>query len=225
MNGIINFFRKGKRIDNKSFENNLFDEYSYCNELKKYNIKILFIADTHDCLSDDKETAEYIKNTKDYDCCILLGDHSANDLKEILKIIPNDKIYGVLGNHDSWEKYQEYKIRNINGKVIDIKGIKIAGIGGSYKYKNSDQYAMYSHEKSIEIADSMQGADILISHDKAFTKKKYGDAHDGLKGITQYIYKNHIPLHIHGHIHEESEEKLKNGTKSMCLYKAKCIEL
>lgn len=225
MKGIINFFRKGKLIDNKSFEDKLFEEYSYCNKLKKYNIKILFIADTHDCLSYDKETVEYIKNAKDYDCCILLGDHSANDLKEILKIIPNDKIYGILGNHDSWEKYQEYNIQNINGKVIDIKGIKIAGIGGSYKYKNSDQYAMYSHEKSIEIADSMQGADILISHDKAFTKKNYGDAHDGLKGITKYIYKNNIPVHIHGHLHEENEEVLKNGAKSICLYKAKYIEL
>lgn len=84
---------------------------------------------------------------------------------------------------------------------------------------------MYSHEESITIADSMEKADILISHDKPFTTKQYGDAHDGLKGITKYIYKNHIPIHIHGHIHQENQEILKNGTTSICLYKVKYIEL
>lgn len=58
-----------------------------------------------------------------------------------------------------------------------------------------------------------------------FTEKQYGDAHDELKGVTQYIYKNHIPLHIHGHLHEETEEILKNGTKSIGLYKIKVLEL
>ena len=43
--------------------------------------------------------------------------------------------------------------------------------------------------------------------------------------ITKYLYENHIPLHIHGHLHEESEEILKNGTKSICLCMAKCMEL
>ena len=51
------------------------------------------------------------------------------------------------------------------------------------------------------------------------------NVHDGLKGITNYIYKNHIPLHIHGHLHEESEEILKNGTKSICLYQIKLLEI
>ena len=57
------------------------------------------------------------------------------------------------------------------------------------------------------------------------TKSEYGESHDGLKGITEYIYKNHISIHIHGHIHGESEEILKNGTKCICLYKVKLLEL
>lgn len=229
MKGIMIFFRnlfkRVKLIDNKSFEDKLFEEYSYCNNLKKYNLKILFIADTHNCLTYDKESLEYLQSVKNYDYCILLGDHSANDLYEITKVIPKEKLCGVLGNHDSWGKYKEYSIENIDGKVIDIKGIKIAGISGSFKYKNSDQYALYTHEESIEIANKMEKADILVSHDKPFTEKEYGDAHDGLKGITEYIYKNHIPIHIHGHLHEENEKLLKNGTQSKCLYKIKLMEL
>ena len=71
----------------------------------------------------------------------------------------------------------------------------------------------------------MEYADILITHDKAFTEDRHNPAHDSLKGITEYLYKHHVPLHIHGHLHEESEQILKNGTKSICLYMAKCIEL
>jgi len=221
---IIKLFSKSKRIE-ENFENKLLNQYGECNKNNKLNIKILFITDTHNCLTYEKEILDQIKNITEYDYCILLGDHSADDLYEITKIIPKEKICGVLGNHDSWEKYKEYDIKNIDGKVIDIKGIRIAGISGSFKYKNSDQYALYTHEESIEIANNMEAADILVSHDKPFTEKQYGDAHDGLKGITQYIYKNHIPLHIHGHLHEESEEILKNGTKSIGLYKIKLIEL
>lgn len=221
---IIKLFSKTKRIE-ENFENKLLKQYGECNKNNKLNIKILFIADTHNCLSYEKETLDQIKSIIEYDYCILLGDHSVDDLYEITKIIPKSKICGILGNHDGWEKYKEYDIENINGKVININGIKIAGISGSFKYKNSDQYALYTHEESIEIANNMEVADILVSHDKPFTEKQYGDAHDGLKGITQYIYKNHIPLHIHGHIHEESEEILKNGTKSIGVYKVKILEI
>lgn len=221
---IMKLFSNTKRIE-ESYENKLLKQYGECNKNKKFNIKILFIADTHNCLTYEKEALEQLKNVTEYDYCILLGDHSADDLYEITKIVPKEKICGVLGNHDSWDKYKEYAIEDIDGKVISIKGTKIAGISGSFKYKSSDQYALYTHEESIEIANKMEVADILVSHDKPYTEKKYGDAHDGLKGVTQYIYKNHIPLHIHGHLHEESEEILKNGTKSIGVYKIKLIEL
>lgn len=208
-----------------NFENKLYKKYGKCNNMPHFNLKILFVTDTHDCLSYEEDTINFIKNTNDYDYCILLGDHSATDLQLITQIIPKDKLCGVLGNHDSWDKYKEFSINNIDGKVIDIKGVRIAGISGSYKYKNSSEYALYTHEESIDIACKMETADILVSHDKPYTKKQYGDAHDGLKGVTEYIYKNHIPLHIHGHLHEESEDILKNGTKTICLYKAKILEM
>lgn len=127
---IIELYKKiFKDVSKKPFEDSLLQKYSYCNKLKKYNVKILFITDTHDCLTYEKDTLEFIKSIKEYDACILLGDHSAKDLEEILKIVPNNKIYGVLGNHDSWDKYEVHNINNINGKVVDIKGMKVAGIG------------------------------------------------------------------------------------------------
>lgn len=210
---------------NKSYEDKLLKKYGYAEELKKYNLKILFIADTHDCLSYDEECLNKLKNMRDYDYCILLGDHSATDLEIISKIVPLDKICGVLGNHDSWKKYDTYGIKDINGKVIKINGVKIAGISGSCKYKNSDNYALYTHEESSDLANKMESADILVSHDKPFTKDNHNMAHDGLKGITEYIYKHNIAIHIHGHLHESYEEILKNGTKSICIYNIKLLDL
>ena len=131
---------------NNSYESQLLKKYGRSNKLKKYGLKILFIADTHNCLNSNSEVLQYIKNQLDYNYCILLGDHSGNDLAEILKVVPHDKICGILGNHDSWQKYEQYEINNINGKVLNINGVRIAGIGGSYKYKNSIEYALYTHE-------------------------------------------------------------------------------
>ena len=226
---LINIFHRNNKIleennTKSTFEEFLLKQYGNCKERKKFNIKILFITDTHNCLAYDTETLQQIKNATDYDYCILLGDHSAMDLDVITKIIPKDKLCGVLGNHDSWEKYKEYSIKNIDGQVVEIKGVRIAGSSGSFKYKNSEEYALYTHEESVEIANKMGNADILVTHDKPFIKKEFGDAHDGLKGITQYIYEKHIPLHIHGHLHEESEAILKSGTRSIGIYKAKLIE-
>ena len=72
--------------------------------------------------------------------------------------------------------------------------------------KNSDNYALYTHEESIDLANKMESADILVYHDKSFITDNHNMAHDGLKGVTEYIYKHNIALHIHGHLHENYAE-------------------
>ena len=64
-----------------------------------------------------------------------------------------------------------------------------------------------------------------MSHDRPFIKDNNDNVHDGLKGVTYYCYKNHVKLEIHGHLHEEAEETLKNGTKVLGKYKVDIIKL
>lgn len=210
----------------EKFEQKLLNKYGSCKPLLNYGLKILFITDTHNCLAYTDKYLNYLKsiNSSDYDLCIILGDLSGLDVDAVKRIVPPEKLFGVVGNHDSINFLEENKINNINGKVIICKGIKIAGIMGSNRYKDKD-YGMQTHEESIELSEKMEVADILISHDKAYVFDRNDNVHDGLKGITNYIYKNHIPLHIHGHLHEEYEEILKNGTKSICLYQIKLLEI
>ena len=210
----------------EKYENTLLKKYGNCKQLIHYGIKILFITDTHKCLAYTDEYIKYLESLKqeDYDICLLLGDISGADFDIIKRIIPNEKLYGIVGNHDSLKTLEVNNIKNINGQVIECKGVKIAAIMGSNRYKNGD-YGMMTQEECLQLEQNMERADILVSHDKAYIYDRHDNVHDGLKGITDYIYRNHIPLHIHGHLHEEFEEILKNGTKSIGLYQIKLVEI
>lgn len=231
LNFIKNIFLRGNTDNQK--KQNLSNDISYEDELLyKFgtnensivnHINLLIITDTHNCLYYDKESIEKIKNAQ-YDICLILGDVSNNDIIEVLKFVPYEKIYGLLGNHDGLDRFEESKIRNLNGKVIAVNNVRIAGLQGSHRYKTGD-YGMYTHEESIQLANEIPEADILVSHDRPFIKDNNDNVHDGLKGVTYYCYKNHVKLEIHGHLHEESEETLKNGTKVLGKYKVDIIKL
>ncbi len=216
-----------KMNDGEKYENDLYLKFGNCKEYySPFGINILFITDTHNCLAYTDKYLNFLKSIKptDYDICIVLGDVSGLDIDAIKNIIPSDKLYGIAGNHDSKDIMKANNITDIHGKIIECNGIKIAAIMGSNRYKQGD-YGMITQEESLEIAETMGVADILVTHDKAYIWDKNDQVHDGLKGITYYIYKNHIPIHVHGHLHEEFEETLKNGTKSICLFQIKLMQL
>ena len=208
---------------NITYEDELLQQFGKIEEKNIKHINILIITDTHNCLYYDQVSMEIVKNSE-YDVCLILGDVSNNDIFEILKYVPYDKIWGILGNHDGLDRFDEFNIRNLNGKVINVNGVKIAAIQGSHRYKQGN-YGMYTHEESLKIADATPKADILVSHDRPFLIDNNDNVHDGLKGITYYCYKNHVKYEIHGHLHEESEELLKNGTKVYGKYKVSLLKL
>lgn len=225
---MLNFFKrlfkcKENKIQSISYEDELLQRFGKNENLPTNHVRLLIITDTHNCLYYDQESVEKIKNAK-YDVCLILGDISNSDIIEILKFVPYDKIYGLLGNHDGLDRFEESKIRSLNGKVITVNNVRIAGLQGSHRYKTGD-YGMHTHEESIQIADEMPPADILVSHDRPFIKDNNDNVHDGLKGVTYYCYKNHVKFEIHGHLHEESEEILKNGTRVLGKYKVDVVEI
>lgn len=118
-----------------------------------------------------------------------------------------------MGNHD-YDYLSDYDIQNINGKVIQINGINLLGMQGNFKYKQVD-FSSFTQDESIHFFEYKSSVDILLTHDKRFDPDKVNrdPAHQGLIGITNYIYKNKIPIHIHGHIHEDFEKMMLNGTK------------
>lgn len=110
------------------------------------SLKLLIIADCHHLKEDE---IQKVKNLE-YDICILLGDINGNYLDMILKYVPNEKIYGILGNHDEFGVLESRNIKNIHEKIITVKGIKILGFQGSSRYKTGE-YPMFTQKESINL--------------------------------------------------------------------------
>lgn len=102
--------------------------------------------------------------------------------------------------------------------VKNINGVKIMGIQGSFKYKPSD-FPSFTQEDSIDFLKDKEPVDILFSHDGPFDDNMINNpAHQGLFGITYYLFKNKVKYNIHGHIHNPYNRYLLNGTKEISLY-------
>lgn len=150
------------------------------------------------------------------DVVFTLGDISVVDLSFIKTVFSDVPVYGVCGNHDELTTLDMGGIPNIHSKVIEIAGVRFAGIGGSVRYKRGS-YVMYSQTESLDIAKSLPPADILISHDKAYIGKTSArfpefaqDPHEGMAGISYYLRKHSPFLHIHGHIHTNKQYAFEN---------------
>lgn len=190
-------------------------------KIKYNNINILVIADCHHL--KEEEIAQ-VKDLK-YDVCFLLGDINGNYLDLILKYIPLEKIYGILGNHDEYGLLEIRNITNIHLKAININGIRILGFEGSSRYKTGN-IPMYTQEESMKLLKKCDKSDILVSHDSAYKlySKANDKAHCGLKGITKYLKKNKVYLNIHGHHHINTQFELDNGTNIIGVYRCALIK-
>ena len=186
-------------------------------------IKIIVISDTHNCLNEN-EFKQFIELHKEFDICLLLGDHQPKDISIILKYIGKNKIYGLLGNHD-YNYLEEFNINNLNGKIINVNGTTLLGIQGSFKYKPSN-FPSFTQEESIFFLNDKPSVGILVRHDNRFDSKMNNNpAHQGLFGITYYLFKNRTPYHIHGHVHNTYVKEMINGTKEISVYMYDYLEL
>ena len=171
------------------------------------------------------------------DVIVTLGDISVQDLRVIKKTadtlgIP---VIGICGNHDEVDALAKVGIEDLHGRSKTINGVSFAGIGGSLRYKPSDNMFL-SQRESIDVAKKLPKADVLITHDKAYTGWSYTgwfvdtraqyakDPHAGLVGITKYICKNKPKYHLYGHLHHRMAEET-HGTTSRCVYGIQLIEI
>lgn len=193
-------------------------------DLDTFNkVKLIVITDTHNFL-DENELVKLLNDHPEYDLCLLLGDHSNGDVEKVLNHIDKDKIYALLGNHDN-DYIKNYNLNSLNGNVIEVKGVKLLGIQGSFKYKPVD-FPSFTQEDGIAFLNDREKVDILVSHDSPFDDEKINNpAHQGLFGITYYLFKNKVKYNIHGHLHEPYRKQLVNGTTEISLYGINYIEL
>jgi len=202
------------------------------------NNKILFCGDPHGCF------ANVISAVFKYqpEAVILLGDYNLEaPLEQYLKsIIGLAQIYWIAGNHDfdSQTEYENlyhsaFAYNNLHLKVINVTGVRIAGLGGIFmgrnwmpgdipkwdskvhwlKCKPSNikkiplhiEYSIWYHQ--LERMKKQVRADILVCHE-APSSHQYGyQVIDELAisiGATQIV---------HGHHHVYYQDILANGIR------------
>lgn len=101
---------------------------------------ILFFGDTH---GDHHHVLPIVREQKP-DAIVFLGDMEPEkpfhlELKEVMQLT---EVWWIHGNHDvdKRESYDhlfvsELADRNLDGRVVDVAGVKIAGLGGVFREK------------------------------------------------------------------------------------------
>ncbi|MGX8703085.1 MAG: metallophosphoesterase family protein [bacterium] len=153
---------------------------------------------------------------------------SAGDLKaeylEFLVTLTGLPVLYICGNHDDYDLRAPEGCTCIENKIYNYHGLRILGLGGSYRYKPGPN--MYSelemrrrcHRASL-LATMKNGFDILLSHSPV---RGYGDMddlpHRGFDCFNDFLNKWKPPYMLHGHVHKayghfQPERIHESGTK------------
>lgn len=145
-------------------------------------------------------------NFKDIECVISCGDLKASYLSFLVTMLAVPVFY-VHGNHD-----KHYLVAPPEGcdcvedKVINFRGIRIAGLGGSIEYKEGPfQYTEAKMQKRVKklIRTTKGPIDILVTHSPTAGLGDDPDSHCHCGFECFYtVYDKLTPkYHLYGHNH------------------------
>lgn len=160
----------------------------------------------------------------------------------------------VPGNHDpsvsppnaTWLSLQQEPpvpgpegCDNVDGRVLEVRGLRIAGLGGSLRYKEGpNQYTqaqMRWRALSLEFRLQMKRVragrklDVFITHAPPFGVGEEKDAaHVGFAAFHWIIQDLHPTLVVHGHVHpygRAQPERNVGGTRIVNAVPSRVIEI
>ncbi|MCM1282529.1 MAG: metallophosphoesterase [Muribaculaceae bacterium] len=167
-------------------------------------MKILFLAD-----EESKAYWDFF-NKEDFagiDLIVSCGDLKAEYLSFLATMVPVPVLY-VRGNHDDkYDKLPPEGCTCIEDKIFEYRGVRILGLGGSYRYKpGANQYTEQEMEKRVKRLSFQlfrkKGFDILVTHSPAFGLHDDKDlCHRGFEVFNALIEKYRPRYFVHGHVH------------------------
>lgn len=168
-------------------------------------MKILLVSDVESSYIWDHFQPEKFK---DVGLVISCGDLKTEYLSLIVTMIKAPLFY-VPGNHDTgYEKNPPEGCDCIDGKLVNYRGIRILGLGGSMKYNGNPPYQYTEREmewRTKKLRWSLMvngGLDMLITHAPALGISDGEDiCHKGFKCFLNLIDRYSPKYHIHGHMH------------------------
>lgn len=139
----------------------------------------------------------------DIDLILSAGDLKPEYLEFLVTMSKADVLY-VNGNHD---RKEPQGCMCVDGKLINYKGLRILGFGGSMRYSTGgNQYTEKEMSHRINKCKFSimrnRGFDILLTHAPALGINDMQDLpHRGFKCFADLIEKYNPKYFIHGHVH------------------------
>jgi hypothetical protein len=200
-------------------------------------------------LSDQVEPRIYspliLQSFRDVDLIVGCGDLPYEYLEYVLTLLNVPLVY-VPGNHDpaynprNPQSYAEGGI-NLDRKLANIKGLWLAGLGGSIRYKpeGENQYTQFQmYERALPLAAALwrhrllgRRLDVLITHSPPAGVHDDDDpTHRGLQAINWLIRRFRPRFLLHGHTMFYKQNLIPNetsylGTRVINVYPYRLIEI
>lgn len=150
----------------------------------------------------------------EYDLIISCGDLHRHYL-EFLVTMAHCPVLYVHGNHDEdYDKYPPEGCECIEDKIYVYKGVRILGLGGSYKYREgthmfSEGQMRWRIRKLWLQLLRHKGVDILVTHAPAWKVNDLDDLpHRGFQCFVDLLDKYAPKYFIHGHVHRNYGVKI-----------------
>ena len=167
-------------------------------------MKILVVADVKspyyfDCCTPGR--------LKDFDLILSCGDLSKEYL-EFLVTMARCPLYYVPGNHDeTFDLHPPEGCESIDGRLVEYRGVRILGLGGSYQYRpGSQQYTEREMARRIRrlrwTIRRHKGFDILVTHAPMRGVHDLDTpAHRGFECFGALVDRWQPKWFFHGHVH------------------------
>jgi uncharacterized protein len=180
------------------------------------------------------------------DLIVACGDLSFEYLEYVVTMVAKPLVW-VPGNHDpemnepaplplrfAPERPGPQGCINIDGRVVEIAGVRVGGLGGSLRYRPGPH--QYTQEQMgvrarrlRRRAGRRRRLDILVTH---APPRGLGDeedlCHQGFSAYQKLIERTAPSLHVHGHIHPHEgacPDRMLNGTRIVNAIPYKLLEL
>lgn len=171
---------------------------------------VLVASDIH----SDVKMLMYRLSDSNIQACICAGDLTVGFTEETK--IPKP-IYAVYGNNENWDIYKK-KVDNLvwmsAGKVYDVCGFKVAGMGGVMSKTPQDPRHYSPAEVEASLSLEPNSLDIFVTH---HPPKSYADyrvdlqRHCGSPDVLEILSYLQPKLFVSGHLHWEQVDIYGNG--------------
>lgn len=150
----------------------------------------------------------------EFDLILACGDLKAKYL-EFLPTMAKCPLLYVRGNHDDRFSTQPPEgCICIEDTIYEYKGIRILGLGGSYRYRPGENLYTEKQMKRRIYKVSFQlwrkkGFDILLTHAPAYGVNDLDNiAHRGFESFIYLLEKYKPKYFIHGHVHRNYDHRI-----------------